>query len=60
MFAEGAGGADLVDSHEAAIAGDVRRQNRCQSSLDTLTRHEAPRSGCSMHQTMAAGFQRPR
>jgi hypothetical protein len=44
VFSESAGGADLVEAHEARIACDIRRQYRRQSSLDTLARHEAPRS----------------
>jgi hypothetical protein len=32
-------GADLVDAHQAAIADDVRRQNRRQPALDALPLH---------------------
>ena len=42
VFAEGAGGADLVEAHEPRVACDVSRQHRRQSPLDALACHEAP------------------
>jgi hypothetical protein len=35
-------GADLVDAHEPAIAGDVGRQNSCQPALDSRRCHGMP------------------
>ena len=32
----------LIATHEAAIAGDIRRQHRCQSSFDALGGQRIP------------------
>jgi DNA-binding transcriptional LysR family regulator len=34
--------ARLVDAHQPRVAGDINRQDRCQSPLDTLACNEAP------------------
>ena len=56
VFTERVGGAYLIGSHKATVTGDIGRQYRCQSSLDTAACHEVPRKYRQLvYQTMGPG-----